>query len=284
MGDIGVSSDKVKESAELLSKNARTCVALLARVGFASKGIVYFIIGVLAALTAAGVGGRTTDSRGALEEIVRRPFGRLLLVIVAAGLAGYALWRFAQALNDTERKGSDAKGLAVRIGYACIGFVYVGLGYSAVRLILGEGAGQGSDESSKEWTARLLALPFGQWLVGAAGLGFIAFALYQCYKAYTAKFREKLEMGAMTEGSKSLLTRAGQIGLTARGVVFGVIGIFLIQAALRAKPNEARGLSGALRAFEQQPYGKWVLGVVALGLVAYGLFMFLMGRYCRIRT
>lgn len=284
MGGRDVSSNKVKEGATRLSKNARTWVALLARVGFAAKGVVYVIIGALAALAALDAGGEATDARGALTEIVRRPYGRFLLVVVAAGLAGYALWRFVQAIKDTERKGSDAKGLAVRTGYACIGLIYVGLGYSAVSLILGSGAGQGSDESSKEWTARLMALPFGRWLVGAAGLGFIAYALYQCYKAYTAKFCEKIETGAMAEGSKTLVTRAGQVGLTARGVVFGVIGVFLIQAALWAKPNEARGLSGALRALEQQPYGKWVMGIVALGLVAYGLFMFVMARYRRIKT
>ncbi|MBC7929732.1 MAG: DUF1206 domain-containing protein [Rubrivivax sp.] len=284
MGGSGVSSNKVKDRTTRLSKNARSWVALLARVGFAAKGVVYVIIGVLAGLAALDAGGKATDARGALTEIVRRPFGRSLLVVVAAGLAGYAIWRFVQAVKDTEQKGSDAKGLAVRTGYAFIGLIYVGLGYSAVSLILGSGAGQGSDESSKERTARLLSLPFGQWLVGAAGLGFIAFALYQCYKAYTAKFCEKIETGAMAESSKTLVTRAGQVGLTARGVVFGVIGVFLIQAALRAKPNEARGLSGALRALEQQPYGKWVMGVVALGLVTYGLFMFVMARYSRIKT
>jgi hypothetical protein len=128
----------------------------------------------------------------------------------------------------------------------------------------------------------LLALPLGRWLVAAAGLGVLAFAAYQFYKAFTAKFSEKLRKGEMSEASLTLATRAGQVGLAARGVVFGIVGVFLIQAALNASASEARGLSGALLALERQPYGPWVLGVVALGLVTYGIYMFVEARYRRI--
>jgi hypothetical protein len=128
----------------------------------------------------------------------------------------------------------------------------------------------------------LLEQPFGQWLVGAVGLGFIAFAVSQFYKAYTAKFRENLNTNEMDEKTETFATRAGQAGLSARGVVFGIIGVFLIQAALNSNASEARGLSGALRALEQQSYGQWVLGIVALGLIAYGLYMFVLARYRRI--
>jgi hypothetical protein len=281
MGGRGVSIDGAKKKSAQLSRKARPWIARLARFGYAAKGIVYLIIGVLAAMAAFDVGGRTTDSRGALAEIVRQPYGRLLLGVVAVGLAGYALWRLVQSLKDTEHKGADLKGLAIRFGYACIGFIYIGLAYSAARLILGHDAGQSSDETSKEWTARLLALPYGQWLVGAAGLAFIGFAGYQFYKSFKAKFRKELKKEEMTGGALTLATRSGQVGLTARGVVFAIIGLFLIQSALTARANEARGLSGALSALEQQPYGPWVLGVVALGLVAYGLHMLILAWYRR---
>ncbi len=278
-----VSLRGAEQKAQRISRAAEGWIVPLARFGYAAKGVVYVIVGALAALAAFDEGGRTTNSRGALEEILYRPYGRFLLGVVAIGLAGYAVWRWVQSATDTENKGSGAKGLAVRIGYAVVGLIYASLAYSAVRMILGLKAGGGGNrEASQEWTAQLLAQPFGRWLVGAAGLGVIAFAVYQLYKAYAAKFREKLKLDEMNEQTETLATRVGQIGLAARGVVFGIIGVFLLQAALHFNANEARGLSGALRALEQQPFGAWVLGAVALGLVAYGIFMFILARYRRI--
>ncbi|MCA1625908.1 MAG: DUF1206 domain-containing protein [Acidobacteria bacterium] len=239
----------VKEEAERISQSARGWIVPLARFGYAAKGVVYIIIGALAALAAFTGGGRTTDSRGAFEEILSQSYGKLLLGAVAVGMAAYAIWRIVQAVKDTENKGSDAKGIA---------------------------------RPPKEWTATLLAQPFGQWLVGAVGLGFIAFAVSQFYKAFTAKFREKLKTNEMDEKTQTFATRFGQAGLSARGVVFGIIGVFLVLAALHSNAGEARGLSGALRALEQQSYGQWVLGIVALGLVAYGLYMLVLARYRRI--
>jgi len=276
--DFSVDGAKARE----LAHKARPWVDKLARLGYATKGLVYTIIGVIAALAALRGGGETADSRGALEEIVRQPYGRVMLIVVAAGLACYALWRLTQAVMDTEDKGSEWKGLAVRAGYACIGFVYFGLGYSAVSLVLGGDAGDSSDEKSRYWTATFMVLPFGRLLIGLAGLGFIGFGLWQCYKAYKRKFRKKMTRIEMGEGADKLITRVGQFGFAARGVVFGVVGVFLIQAALRARAHEARGLGGALHALEEQPAGPWVLGVVALGLVAYGLLMFALALYRRI--
>lgn len=252
-----------------------------ARFGYAAKGVVYVIIGVLASLGVMRGGRQTTDSRGALTELLHQPFGYAVLGVVAVGLAGYALWRLIQALKDTENKGSEWKGLAVRFGYGCIAAVYAGLSYSAVQLMLGHGAGKGSDETSKEWTARFMALPFGRWLVGLAGLGVIGFGVWQCYKGLSARFRKKLKTAEMADLTDRLATRAGQVGLTARGIVFGIVGVFLIQAALHARANEARGLGGALLALDEQPSGPWILGAVALGLVTYGLYMFVEARYRR---
>lgn len=272
----------VKEQGEQIKKSASPWITLLARFGYAAKGVVYIIIGVLAAYAAFSSGGKTTDSRGALGEILVQPFGKYLLGAVAIGLAGYALWRFVQALTDTENKGSGVKGLAVRFGYAVIGVIYAGLAFSAVQIILGSGGNRSSESSSKEWTATLLAQPFGQWLVGLAGLGFIAAGLSHFYKAYTAKFREKLMMSEMSQSVQNFAIRTGRFGLAARGAVFGIIGAFLIQAALHSNAGEARGLSGALSALGQQTYGQLLLGIVALGLVAYGFYMLVLARFRRI--
>jgi hypothetical protein len=267
-----------------LTRAARPWIERLARYGYAAKGVVYVIVGAGAALGAFHVGDDgPTDSRGALTQIVRQPFGRVMLVVVAVGLASYALWRVVQALRDTEDKGTSWKGLAVRTGYACIGVVYAGLSYSAVRLILGHGAGEGSDETTKGWTAVGLMFPLGQLLVGLVGLGVIGFGLWQCYKAYTTKFCRKWKRHEMHKQAHGLAMRVGQVGLVARAVVFFIVGLFLIQAAWYARAEEARGLGGALRALAQQPYGPYILGAVALGLVAYGLYMFVEARYRRMR-
>ncbi|HLM01237.1 MAG TPA: DUF1206 domain-containing protein, partial [Pyrinomonadaceae bacterium] len=249
-----------KEEASRISESARRWIVPLARFGFVAKGVVYIIIGGLAALAAFTGGGRTTDSRGAFEEVLSHSYGKLLLGAIAVGMAAYAVWRIVQAVKDTENKGSGAKGIARRIGYAVIGVIHLGLAFSAAQLIFGSGGESRGDATSQEWTATLLAQPFGQWLVGAVGLGFIAFALSQFYKAFTTKFREKLKTDEMDEKTQTFATRFGQAGLTARGIVFGIVGVFLILAALHSNAGEARGLSGALRALEQQSYGQWVLG------------------------
>jgi len=275
--NLNVAKDKV----ERISKSAQGWIIPLARFGFAAKGVVYIIIGVFAALAAFTSGGKKTDSRGAFEEILSKPFGKVLLGAVAIGLAGYAVWRIVQAIQDTENKGSEAKGIAVRVGYAFIGAIHIALAFSAAQMVFGSGDNKSSEQSSKEWTATLLAQPLGQWLVGAIGLGFIAVAISHFYKAYTAKFREKLMTDQMDNKTETFATRVGQFGLAARGVVFGIIGGFLVQAALQSSANETRGLSGALRALEQQSYGQLLLGVVALGLIAYGFHMFVLARYRR---
>lgn len=284
MSESEVLLDKAEQKAARFTRSARPWIERLARYGYAAKGVVYVLIGSLAALGAfkGHEGGEgPTDSRGALTQIVHQPYGRVMLGVVAAGLAGYALWRVTQALRDTEEKGTSWRGLAVRTGYACIGVVYAGLSYSAVQLILGHGAGQGSDEMTKGWTAFALIFPLGQLLVGLVGLGVIGFGFWQCYQAFTAEFCCKWKQHEMHEHAHGLAMRVGQVGLVARAVVFFIVGLFLIQAAWHARAEEARGLSGALHALEQQPYGPYVLGAVALGLVAYGLYMFVEARYRR---
>jgi hypothetical protein len=148
--------------------------------------------------------------------------------------------------------------------------------------VLGGDAGDSSDEKSRAWSATFMQLPFGRWMVALAGLCVLGFGLWQCYKAYKKKFRKKLKRGEMSEEVDALIKHAGRYGLVARGVVFGIIGVFLMQAAWHARAHEARGLGGALRALEEQPSGPWILGAVALGLVAYGLLMFALARYRRI--
>ena len=255
-------------------------VEKLARFGYAVKGVVYGLIGVLAIMAAFGSGGQTSGSRGVLDTIAGGPFGQVLLVLVAIGLFGYALWRFVQSIVDPDNKGTDAEGLVKRTGYFISGVIYAGLGIAAVRLLTGSGGGGGSNADSR--TATLMEQPFGLWLVGIVGATIIGYGLYQLYKAKEASFFDKLKTGQMSATERTWTKRSGRAGLAARGVVFGIICFFLIQAALSANPQEARGLGGALDTLAAQPYGPYLLGLVALGLVGYGVYCGVNARYRKI--
>ncbi len=275
--------EDVKEAADEVAEKVGKSpwVERLARFGYAAKGVVYIVVGALATLAAMGIGGETTNTQGAMRSIARQPFGMVMLGIVAFGLVAYVIWRWVQAVTDADDKGTNAKGIALRLGYTGSGLVYAGLAYSAMRILLGA-RDDGQPSAAESWTARVMAFPYGNWLVILAGLAVIGFGLYQCYKGYTAKFRKRLKVGEMSERSMLWATRSGRFGFIARGVVFCIVGGFLIQAALHYDSSEAKGLDGALELLIRQSYGKWLLGLVALGLAAYGLYMIVEARFRRI--
>jgi len=259
----------------------------LARMGYASRGVIYVVVGALAALAAwsggeAG-GGQATDSKGALLELLQAPFGKLLLALIAVGLLCYAAWRAAQAGLDADHHGTDAKGLAVRAGLGISAIVHVGLAVFALSLITGWGSGGQSsgDESSREWTAWLMSQPFGRWLVAAVGLAIIGAGFAHLVKAWKASFVSRFDMNA---DERRVIVPISRFGLTARGVVFFIIGGFFLLAAIQQDPNEARGLSGALQALQDQPYGWLLLGVVAVGLAMFGAYSLIEARYRRIQV
>lgn len=257
------------------------------RLGYAAKGLVYAVIGWLAASAAFGPGGRTTNARGALRSLVKQPFGQILLGLVAIGLSGYILWRLVQAIMDTENKGTDGKGIILRLSYAGNGLIYSGLAITAVHLIIDQVDREiDLDDSygSRDWTAFLLAQPFGQWLVGTVGIMVIGIGFYEFYQAYTANFRRKFRLNEMSDTEKTWATYIARFGLAARGIVYSIVGFFLIQAALHSNSNKVRGLEGALDSLAQQSYGKWLLGIVAIGLIAYGVYYIVQARYRRINV
>ncbi len=273
-----------RRASERAVREGSPWIEALGRFGHAAIGLVYATIGVLAAQAALGRGGGTTDSQGALAWLVQRPHGHALLVALAVGLAGYAAWRVVEAILDTESKGSDPKGIVARVVYAGIGATYAVLALSALRLGLqwADGDAGGGDASARDWTAWLLSQPFGQVLVVAAGLVVTGVALFQFYVAYTEKFCKPLRMGEMSHSQQRLVRLTGRVGYGARGVAFAIIGMLLVMAGLHARPAEARGLGGALDTLAEQPFGPWLLGAVAVGLVAYGAFMLVQAHYRRI--
>ena len=264
--------------AEEAAEEASPWVDRIARFGYVTKGVVYLIVGLLAVGAAIGMGGRTTDPPGALRTIGTQPFGLVVLGFVALGLAAYALWRLVQAVADPEGEGRDLSGIASRIGHGAAGLGYAVLAFTAGQLVITSGGGG----SPKDWTAWLLSLPFGWVLVMGVGIGVAGYGFHQLYKAYQAEFEEHLKRSEMSDRVESWIMQGGRFGLAARGVVIGMAGVFVIVAALRFDPSEAAGLGGALQALLQSPFGSWILGVVALGLVAYGLLMLAVARYGRI--
>src|SRR5947209_12876023 len=191
-------------------------VVMLARLGYAIKGVVYLIIGLLAVQLAAGVGGKVTDQKGALQTISSFPGGKFLMIVVTIGLFGYALWSFIQAIFDTEHKGKDAKGIIARIGYAAVGIAYAAIGFGALQFVTtSQVGGKGSTTNTQDWTALLLRQPFGVALVVIVGLIVLAVAIYLFAKAYKAKFQNQLNLLGVNAQVKKGVIFMGRFGYAA---------------------------------------------------------------------
>lgn len=257
-------------------------VRALARLGYAAKGVVYVVVGLLAVQAARTPAEDIESSEGALQAILTQPFGRTVLVMVAVGLAGYVLWRLVQAIADPEHKGTDAKGIATRGGYLISALIHAGLTLEAVRLLSGT-AGGGGGQRADHWTAVVMRQPMGRWAVALVGAGIIAFGFFELHRAVRSRLDRKLRLSGLGAGARTGIIRLGRLGYAARGVVFGIIGWFLIQAALHVQPSEATDLAGALQMLRTQWHGPWLLGAVALGLIAYGLWQLVAARYRRIQ-
>jgi Domain of Unknown Function (DUF1206) len=256
-----------------------TAFEALARAGFVARGVIYGVIGILAVKVAVGAGGKTTSQSGALKTIAHQPFGKVLLILVAIGLAGYALWRLTRALlghgpEDTDSGFERLAAFGSGVAYALICVI-------AVEILLGSG-GSSSSGSPKKPAAGVLGWPGGTWLVGIAGVVLLGIAAYQGYRGISEKFLDDSKTEEMSRGMRTWITWIGTFGHVARMVVFGLIGVFLIKAAVEYNPNKAVGLDGALATLANHSYGSYLLGIVAAGLVAFAIYSLSDARYRRI--
>jgi hypothetical protein len=251
---------------------------LLARAGFVARALIYAIIGILALKLAFGHGGKLTDQQGALHTVARQPFGKLLLTLVAIGLGGYSLWRLVRAGIGHGREGSDSG--FQRVAALASGLVYGAMCAVAIQILVGSGGGTAG--SPKKATGGVFGWPAGTWIVGIVGGVMIGVALYQGYRGITKKFLEDSKVEEMSPRVKEWISRLGMIGHLARMVVFGLIGIFLIKAAIDYKPSKAVGLDGALAKIVHNSYGPLLLGIVATGLIAFAVYSLSDARYRRI--
>jgi Domain of Unknown Function (DUF1206) len=247
------------------------------RAGHVAKGVLYAVVGLLALQIPLGLGGETTDRQGAFRTIAQQPAGEAMLLVLAAGLIGYAVWRFVQAFLDRDDEGTGIKGLAKRASYLARGLLYGAFAVLALAVVIGWGSGGGNE---KEDTARVFELPGGRWIVAAVGAGFLAAGLYNAYRSVTGKFRKHLREHMLGKAARGWTIVVGVLGHAARAVVFTLVGVFLVRAAWQYDAQEAIGLDGALRKVAQAEYGEVLLGLVAAGLLAYALFCFVQAR-CR---
>ncbi len=280
-------TDKVKQRGEQIATGAK--FSWLARFGYAARGFVYLIVGGLAVLAAVGQGGgQTTGSKGALRSLVDEPYGQALLVVVGVGLLAFGVWRAVQAFADADGHGTGGKGMAIRAGMAVSAVMHGFLAAYAVSIAFGWGfggssggasGGSGGSSSEQSWSAWLLGQPGGGWLLGIVGLILIAVGVAQVVKGWKEKYQKYL---AMDWRKQKWADPVCKFGLIARGAVFGILGAFVGIAAYQTDPSEVRGLGGALRSIQGQAYGTILLLIVALGLLAFGLYSIIEAVYRRI--
>ncbi|WP_329404418.1 DUF1206 domain-containing protein [Streptomyces melanogenes] len=251
-----------------------------ARAGFAARGAIYLLVGLLAARVAAGSDhGRQADREGALAEIAHQPLGTPLLWALAVGLAGMALWRLSEALFGAA--GADGHKARKRLlsGARCLFYGFVA--YTVSTYALGERRSEGGagDRTSQDLTARLLDVPGGRWLVGAAGVVAAGAGVWIAVRAARRTHRDRMRLDEMSPRTRLAVDCTGVAGGVSRGAVFATAGGFALWAAIGFAPGRAKGVDDTLRSFAHTPAGPWLLVAVAAGLALFGLFSFAMARW-----
>jgi hypothetical protein len=245
-----------------------------ARFGYAAKGLVWGMVGLLAFRVALGEHEEQADFYGALGEIGDQPLNAALLVLLAVAMVGYALWRITQAIADVEGEGSDAYGYFKRSLYLGVGILYGFFGIYAIGVLAGWSTTE--DDAIRDWTAMALGWPGGQWIVGAAGLVVMVSGLVELFVVITRRFEVELGRDDFSRLERICLLCSGGFGHFARAIVYSAAGFFAIRAAVEYDPEEARGLAETFRELASQPYGGLIVGGVAAGFVAFGAYCLLL--------
>lgn len=261
--------------------NKQTPIYTIARTGYIAKGLVYFMVGLLTLQTAIGMGGETSDATDAFREFINQPFGSVLLIGIIAGLIAHAIWRMVQAIKDPENRGSSGKVKFMRAIDFIVGCIYISMSYAAWQILQGLNTPDG-DETTEVWVERVLELPFGGWLIMIAA-GLLLFGgLYQFYSSWYATFESSFSEKSMNEKEMGILRWLGRIGVAAWGLVYCMMAFLFYRASVTFDAEEAGGLSEALSSLRDQPYGIWVLGITAGGLIIYGIYLIVLSYYHRV--
>jgi Domain of Unknown Function (DUF1206) len=250
-----------------------------ARVGLAARGLVYVLIGILAFQIAFVDRAERADQKGAFQTLAQNGFGKLVLWLVIIGFVGYGVWQATEAAWGHRRERDERKRIANRAESAVKAVIYLVLAVVAFRVVTGSSQG---DQGGEQVTAKLLQLPGGRFLVGLAGVVIVAAAVLLTWRGLRTEFEEHLDLAELGPKSQSAVINLGKAGYLARGIVFTLVGILVVAAAVTFDPDKARGMDAALRQVAAQPYGPWLLGLMALGLMCFGVYSFAESRYRRL--
>lgn len=260
-----------------MKKEERKGIEYLARIGLAGRGLVYLLIAFIAFQIPFGKPS-SADKEGALQSLSSKPWGFPVLIAIAIGFAGYAIWRLVEAILDPEGKSKETEGKFKRVGYLFRGLLYSVFAYNAVKIAVTHQS-QGSTQKAQKTTAGVFAWPGGKWLVLIFGLCVIAAGVYNGYRAIARKYRKDFKEREMSPGQKKFLFPIAAAGLYARAIVFSLVGIFFVYAAWTFDPAKAVGIDGVLRKIVTAPGGNLWLAIVAGGLAAFGIFSLAQARY-----
>ena len=277
--------DRVKEGGEQEVREAAFSpfTELLTRIGFGARGLIYLVMGVIAIQVARGVSNTPANQQGALELIGAQPLGHILLIIVMVGLAGYALWCVIRAIFDPLHLGSDAEGLLQRFSFFVSAGIYASLIVPAYGYLVGGAGATQNGSQTQQSVSTIMAMPWGRWLVGVGGIVVIGVGLAQVYKGFKHNFDKQFQLYDLNQKQSIWIRRIGRFGTASRGIVIALSGIFLALAAYNFNPAQAQGINGALLTLVHQPYGPWLLGVVAAGLIAFGIYSLTGAAWFRLR-
>ena len=260
-----------------MKKESRKGIEYLARAGLAGRGLVYLLVAFIAFQLPAGKPA-SADKEGALASLSSKPWGFPVLTAIAIGFAGYAIWRLVEAILDPEGKSKKPEGKWKRVGYLFRGVLYSVFAVNTVKIAITQQS-EGSTQKAQKTTAGVFDLPGGKWLVLAFGLGVMAAGAYNGYRAFARKYRKDFKEREMSARERKILFPLAAAGLYARAVVFIMVGIFFVNAAVTFDPQKAVGLDGALRKIVASPGGPLMLTMVAAGLGAFGVFSLAQARY-----
>ena len=269
---------RARGSAAGRAANSGGALAFLGRAGFLARGVMYIVIGWIALQIAFGHSRQQADRTGALHELSSTPFGVVALWVLVVGFLGMALWRLAEAVWPPTAEGRKA---TKRVTALVKAVIYAVLGYGVLKYAIGLGAPQSSNEQSVDLTATLLREPGGQALAVVAGLALIGGGLYLGYQAWRERFLKDMQLGGLQTRTRRIVEWLGRIGGVARGIVFITAGVFLVVAGVRSQPGQAKGVDSSLRELATTPAGPWLLALVAIGLIMFGLFSCCEARWRR---
>lgn len=257
------------ENAEQAARTVHdsTPVELLARLGLFSRGLVFAVLGVLALTLALGSEARA-DHTGALRALVDKPLGEPLLLVLAVGFAGYAAYLLLSAAVG-HRSEDHRTAMRLKDGFKTL--VYVALSFTTFAFLA---RGEGGD-ATRSRTADLMSRTGGRTLVAIVGLVVLGVGVYLVVKGLRRKHADCLEQYKIPRALRRPAIAVGAVGYVGRGVTVGLIGAFLVQAAAQTDPRQAKGLDAALQTVAEQPYGPVLLGLTAVGVLAYAVWSFI---------